>query len=89
LWSVMVKISDVAMAVQIHENTLRKHVLLLIDRLDFTIDELIAIYVNTESYKVKMKVLEKLIKMLEKDENCPPDVLEKLKKTLEFYRRLP
>jgi hypothetical protein len=85
----MVKISDVAKAVSIHENTLRKHVLLLIDRLDLTIDELVTIYVNTESYKVRMKVLEKLIKMLENDENCPPDVIEKLKETLEFYRRLP
>jgi hypothetical protein len=85
----MVKISDVAKAISIHENTLRKHVLLLIDRLDLTIEELVNIYVNTESYKVKMKVLEKLIKMLEEDENCPPDVIEKLKETLEFYRRLP
>jgi hypothetical protein len=85
----MVKISDVAKAVSIHENTLRRYVLLLIDRLDLTVDELITIYVNTESYKVKMKVLEKLIKMLENDENCPLDVLEKLKETLEFYRRLP
>jgi hypothetical protein len=76
----MVRLSEVAKASAVHENTLRKYVLLFIEKLDFTIDELVNIYVNTESYKVKMKVLEKLIEKLKNDSECPPEVIKNLRK---------
>jgi len=83
----MVSIREVAKASGFSEQTIRRMVLYLLDRMNLSFDEYLAIYLNTESVKIKAKALEKMIKIIEKElDKMPSDEREKFEKLLEHMR---
>ncbi len=80
-------IRDVAKASGFSDQTIRRMVLYLLDRMNLSFDEYLAIYLNTESVKIKAKALEKMIKIIEKElDKMPSDEREKFEKLLERMR---
>jgi hypothetical protein len=83
----MVSIREVAKASGFSDQTIRRMVLYLLDRMNLSFDEYLAIYLNTESVKIKAKALEKMIKIIEKElDKMPSDEREKFEKLLERMR---